>query len=253
MIMSASDNSQIADTPIRIRGITRNFGPMAPRGFLQVALPAGEAASQIGEKQSGRLELANWVASPDNPLTARVMANRIWQHLFGEGLVPTPDNFGTTGRLPSHPKLLDHLATRLIDSRWSPKSLVREIVLSNTCGNHRPSLQTHPRDPENTYLARFPRRRIDAETLRDSILAVSGNLDSAHGGPSLPPGFKSEFGYQFKSTKRTVYIRFSAISRTKFKQPSTSPIQTSSSANAARDDPNAIALPHKQSQSSRSS
>lgn len=205
MIMAAGEAAKIADTRIRLRGIARNFGPETPRGFLQVALPAGSPAPVIGETQSGRLELANWIVSPENPLTARVMANRIWQHLFGEGLVSTPDNFGTTGLPPSHPELLDHLATRLTQSGWSTKTLVREIVLTDAW--RRSSLgESSDADPENRLLARFPRRRIDAETLRDSILTIADDLDSAHGGPSLPPDFKSEFGYPFLSKKRTVYI-----------------------------------------------
>ncbi|MFT5466898.1 MAG: hypothetical protein ACI8UO_001999 [Verrucomicrobiales bacterium] len=204
MIMSAADVAEVADTPIRIRGITRNFGPMTPRGVLRVALPANATGLEIPEGQSGRLELADWIVSSENPLTARVMANRIWQHLFGEGLVSTPDNFGTTGRLPSHPKLLDHLATRLVESDWSAKALVREIVLTETF--RQASDESPDADPGNLLLSHFPRRRVDAESLRDSILMVSGALDSAHGGPSLPPGFRSEFGFKFTSLKRTVYI-----------------------------------------------
>lgn len=204
MIMAAADKPKVADTPIRIRGITRNFGPMAPRGVLQVTLPEESSAVLIPDGVSGRLELADWLVSDGNPLTARVMANRIWQHLFGEGIVPTPDNFGTTGRPPTHPELLDFLATSLKESGWSTKTLVKQIVLSKTW--RQATGEPAAADPENSLLSYYPRRRKDAETLRDSILAVSGNLDSARGGPSLPAGFKSEFGYKFQSKKRTVYI-----------------------------------------------
>ncbi|MEM7011609.1 MAG: DUF1553 domain-containing protein [Verrucomicrobiota bacterium] len=204
MIMAAADKSDVADTPIRIRGLTRNFGPMAPRGVLQVALPSESAGILIPEGVSGRLELADWLVSDENPLTTRVMANRIWQHLFGEGIVPTPDNFGTTGRVPTHPQLLDFLATELRESGWSTKTLVKQIVLSKTW--RQATGEPAAADPENALLSYYPRRRKDAETLRDSILLVSGNLDSARGGPSLPAGFKSEFGYKFQSKKRTIYI-----------------------------------------------
>ncbi len=201
-VMSVAEAEKPADTPIRIRGVARNFGPVAPRGFLQVAMQPDQKPRI--ESGSGRLELANWVASSDNPLTARVMANRIWLKLFGTGIVTSPDNFGTTGNLPTHPELLDHLATRLIKHQWSTKALVREIVLSRTW--QMATTSKNSEDPGNRLYHHFPLQRIDAETLRDSILAISGNLDATAGGPSLPAGFRSEFGYQFKSLKRSVYI-----------------------------------------------
>ena len=207
-VMAVDDSDEPADTPVRIRGLVRNFGETVPRGFLQVAQPADAPAPEIGSDRSGRLELAEWVTSSENPLTARVIANRIWLHLFGEGIVPSVDNFGTTGEPPSHPELLDHLATRLIAHDWSVREMIREIVLSRAW-----SMSSDPGDgraaevdPENVLLSHFPRRKIDAETLRDSLLAISGNLDSEKGGPALPKGFKSEFGYTFTSLKRSVYI-----------------------------------------------
>ncbi len=207
-VMAVSDADSPKDTPIRIRGVPRNLGEMAPRGVLQVALPPGQELAVT--QGSGRIELADWVASPENPLTARVVANRIWLKLFGQGIVSTPDNFGTTGTLPTHPELLDHLATRLLEHGWSAKSLIREIVLSRTyqMASTVSSENTiaEEKDPGNLLLHHFPLKRIDAETLRDSILAVSGNLDPNGGGPALPKGFRSEFGYQFNSLKRSVYI-----------------------------------------------
>lgn len=202
-VMCVDEADQPTDTPIRIRGVARNFGPSAPRGFLQVAMrPDQQPKIETG---SGRLELAEWVASAENPLTARVMANRIWLKLFGSGIVTSPDNFGITGNLPTHPELLDHLATRLIENNWSAKALIREIVLSRSW-----QMATAPKvasDPGNELYHHFPVQRLDAESLRDSILAISGNLDTAAaGGPALPAGFRSEFGYQFKSLKRSVYI-----------------------------------------------
>ncbi|MEM1293733.1 MAG: DUF1553 domain-containing protein [Verrucomicrobiota bacterium] len=201
-LMCVGEASDPADTPVRIRGVARNFGPPAPRGFLQVAMRP-EQLPEI-DSGSGRLELAHWVASSENPLTARVLANRIWLKLFGTGIVTSPDNFGTTGNLPTHPELLDHLATRLIKNQWSTKALVREIVLSRTW--QMATAPKDPSDPGNELYHHFPLQRIDAETLRDSLLAISGTLDSSAGGPSLPSGFRSEFGYQFKSLKRSVYI-----------------------------------------------
>jgi len=205
-IMAVVDAEEPGDTPLRIRGMARNFGETVPRGFLQVV--QGGPSPQIGPDRSGRLELARWITSPENPLTARVLANRIWLHMFGEGLVGSPDNFGTTGEPPSHPELLDYLAARLVEHGWSTKGLIREIMLSRAW---RMSAKVeNPRakevDPENRLLWRAHRRRLEAESLRDSVLALAGRLEATRGGPSLPKGFKSEFGYEFTSRKRSVYI-----------------------------------------------
>jgi hypothetical protein len=127
---------------------------------------------------SGRLELANWIASGENPLTARVMANRVWLHLFGRGLVDSPDNFGSTGQLPSNSVLLDHLALSFVDNGWSVKSLIRSIVLSRA---YQQSSQFDAKnneiDPDNSLILRMNKRRLEAESLRDSMLAISGNPD----------------------------------------------------------------------------
>ncbi len=207
-VMAVADAEEPADTPVRIRGLVRNFGENAPRGFLQVAMPADRPTPDIAPGQSGRRELAEWVASPDNPLTARVLANRIWMHLFGEGLVRSVDNFGTTGVPPTHPELLDHLASRLIAHDWSARALIREILLTRawamSTDNDDPRAATA--DPENHLLWRAHRRKLDAETLRDSLLMLGGNLDPAGGGESLPDGFRSEFGFEFTSLKRAVYL-----------------------------------------------
>ncbi|MDA7916574.1 DUF1553 domain-containing protein, partial [Verrucomicrobia bacterium] len=128
--------------------------------------------------QSGRLQLAQWLTAPDHPHTARVMVNRVWMHLFGRGIVHTPNDFGVYGERPSHPLLLDHLAARFMEEDWSIKQLIRSIVLSRTyqlsSDASETSIQT---DPENQWLARHSRRRLDAESLRDSILRVTGELD----------------------------------------------------------------------------
>src|SRR5262249_11004924 len=124
------DSKAVGDTEIRIRGEAEKLGPLAPRGFLSsVAVPN---APKINPKQSGRLELAQWLTSDQNPLTPRVMANRVWKHLFGRGLVSSVDNFGVTGDAPSHPELLDHLARQFMRDGWSVKKLVRTVVLSRT-------------------------------------------------------------------------------------------------------------------------
>ncbi len=182
MAMAAQDREKTGDVNIRIRGEVRNLGPVAERGFLQVASLPGEHLPKIGENESGRLELAGWLASPANPLTARVMVNRVWHHLHGSGLVRTVDNFGELGDRPSHPELLDQLAVQFIESGWSVKSLVREIVLSRA---YRQSADPDPAteilaaqaDPENRLLWKQNRRRLSAEAIRDALLAVSGQLD----------------------------------------------------------------------------
>jgi hypothetical protein len=164
---------------------------------------------------SGRLELAEWIADQRNPLTARVYVNRVWHHLFGVGLVRTVDNFGTTGETPSHPELLDHLADRFTAEGWSTKKLIREIVLSSTYRqSSTANNQAAKVDPENRLLARMNRKRHDAESLRDAILAVSGKLDRTVGGPNIsdPSVLKgsgtvtpTEYGYVFADTRRSVY------------------------------------------------
>ena len=165
-----------ADCPIYIRGELEEKGPVIPRGFVTV-LGATEPA-KIAPGQSGRLELAHWLTSAENPLTARVMANRVWQHLFGDGIVSTPDNFGATGERPTHPELLDYLANRFVANGWSVKKLVREVVLSRTYQlSSTPDAKNFAADPDNNFLWRANQRRLDAESIRDGILAVSGQLN----------------------------------------------------------------------------
>jgi hypothetical protein len=174
------------DCRINIRGQAENLGAEVPRGFISV-LHEG-AATGIPSDQSGRLQLAQWIASPDHPLTARVMVNRIWHHLFGVGLVRTVDNFGAMGERPSHPELLDWLAVRFVNDGWSIKKLIRRIVFSRVyqLGNQADETALE-RDPDNQYLWRMNRRRLDVDALRDSMLMVSGNLNETRGGPTLPP------------------------------------------------------------------
>lgn len=196
---------EISGTKLRIRGVESNKGDYVPRGFLEVAM---WEEADIPKASSGRLEMARWITDEQNPLTARVLANRIWLHLMGEGLVRTVDNFGVTGEVPTHPELLDFLAGELIENGWSTKALVRKIVLSEvyrrSTGNGRsPASEV---DPENKLYWRAHLRPVGAESLRDAMLTLSGELDESGGGASLPKGFRSEFGYRFTSKRRSVYV-----------------------------------------------
>ncbi|HBO52147.1 MAG TPA: hypothetical protein DD471_09205 [Planctomycetes bacterium] len=173
---SNSRHKKIGDMPIYIRGDPSKLGPVTPRRFPQVL--AGDRQEPIGQRtgQSGRLELARWIANPNNPLTARVMVNRIWQFHFGRGLVRTPNNFGSRGGRPSHPQLLDYLADRFVKSRWSLKSMHRLVMNSATYQQDSAKTSSRQRrvDPDNVFLGRFSTRRLTAEELHDSLQAVSG-------------------------------------------------------------------------------
>ncbi|HWL07872.1 MAG TPA: DUF1553 domain-containing protein [Planctomicrobium sp.] len=171
------------DLPVMIRGNVTSPGEIVPRRFLEV-LSDGEP--EPFRQGSGRLELAEAIVSPDNPLTARVFVNRVWQRYFGEGLVDTPSNFGATGSAPSHPELLDDLAVRFMQNGWSLKWLHREILLSATYQqtSRVSSTLAEEQDPGNRLLWRFNRRRLDAETFHDALLEAGGNLDLKMGGPS---------------------------------------------------------------------
>ncbi len=184
-----SENKGI-DEYLLVRGSSRRPKGVAPRR-LPIAFGSGawELPKRGDSVGSGRLELADAVVSEQNPLTARVMVNRVWHHLFGRGLVPTVDNFGFLGERPTHPKLLDHLSYRFIHHhRWSVKALVRSIVLSSTYRQASQPADTASleRDPLNRWLARFPVRRLEAEAIRDSILAVTGSLNTDMFGKSIP-------------------------------------------------------------------
>jgi hypothetical protein len=176
--LGVRDAKVVADTEVRVRGEAEQLGPVVPRGFLSAFTVPD--APRINPKQSGRLELARWLSSAHNPLTARVMANRVWQHLFGQGLVSSVDNFGVTGDTPSHPELLDHLALRLVRDGWSIKTLVRTLVLSRAYQLGAEAPATHlALDPGNRLVWRHAPRRLDAEEIRDAMLAAAGNLDPA--------------------------------------------------------------------------
>ncbi len=203
MVNSAVEKKKPTDMKIHIRGNIYQLGAIAPRGVLQVANYG--PVPKMPTNASGRLELADWVTDPANPLTARVMANRVWQWLIGEGLVRTVDNFGTRGESPSHPELLDHLAVQFVQQGWSVKKLIRAIALSKT---YRLSSARgeQPEDPENRLLAHMNHRRLDAEALRDTMLSVGGTLKLEMGGATFPASLKTDVGFQFEAPRRSVYV-----------------------------------------------
>ncbi len=171
--MGMTDKEEPVDTNILVRGEVDSPAQVVDRGFLQV-LNHDAAEIQSG---SGRLELAHWIASDQNPLTARVLVNRTWEKLFGQGLVPSVDNFGTTGQAPTHPELLDHLAIHFMENGWSLKDLVKTLVLTRTYRSGSDFNEAHyQQDPDNNYLWRATPKRLDAESFRDAILAASGQL-----------------------------------------------------------------------------
>ena len=178
--MALVDAAQPKDSPVYIRGEKDNHGPLVPRRYLEVFRTPNAPAFKSG---SGRLEMAYAIANKVNPLTARVMVNRVWQHHFGEGFVLTPDDFGTMSTPPSHPELLDYLSTYFTDNAWSVKKLHKHILLSAT---YQQASTDNPRyaqlDPFNRLLWRQNVRRLEFEPLRDSILAMAGSLDATLGG-----------------------------------------------------------------------
>ncbi len=205
LFLTVREETSAGDIPVHVRGSVHNLGEKVPRGFLQVA-SLSKPAPPIAATQSGRRELAEWLASAENPLTARVMANRVWHWLLGTGLVRTTDNFGTTGELPSHPELLDHLAVKFVQGNWSVKKLVREIVLSRTYQQAEDNPAALAADPENRLFSHTQRRRLDAECIHDAMLSVSGTLDFAVGGPTLKPGTDADYGYKHTGKRRSVYV-----------------------------------------------
>jgi hypothetical protein len=209
------------DYRLNIRGEYDQFGPPAPRGYLE-ALNAPKDGFQV--RNSGRRELAEIIASPQNPLTARVYVNRVWQWLFGQGIVRTPDDFGHLGDAPSHPALLDHLARRFMDEGWSTKRLVREILLSATWQQSGETTEAaRTADPDNRLLLHFKLQRLDAESLRDSILAVSGRLSQQLYGPAINPNRPKEdpqkrlfSGPVDGDGRRSLYVKMTIMEVPKF-------------------------------------
>lgn len=209
--MSVADDAAPEDAKIHIRGSIRNLGAVVPRGFIQAAMRP--SAPTIPAGTSGRLQLAQWITARDNPLTSRVMVNRVWHWLFGAGIVRTTDNFGSTGEAPSHPELLDHLAIKFMEDGWSLKRLVKEMVMSRTY--RQTSQSANSTDPDNHLLGRMNRKRLDAESLRDAMLSAAGSLDRSFCGPGVSDAKavdandqkiqNLEYGHQFLDTRRSVY------------------------------------------------
>ncbi|MBJ44415.1 MAG: hypothetical protein CMJ80_14275 [Planctomycetaceae bacterium] len=201
--MAVRDHTEIHDIPVAIRGVVHNPGPMVPRGVMQFI----ESSLDMPADRSGRLQLAHWLASHQNPLTARVIVNRIWYWLFNEGLVRSVDNFGHMGTAPTHPELLEHLAVTFVEDDWSIKRLVRRLMLSRV---YRLSTAhsdiAFATDPQNQLYWRQRRHRLDAESIRDTLLHLGGNLDRRIGGTHIKPGTKIEYGYTFDSTRRSIYL-----------------------------------------------
>ena len=177
------DADKPRDSYVFVRGNPGSKGPVVKRQFFQVLSSDTREPFKEG---SGRLDLAKAIASKDNPLTARVIVNRIWLHHFGEGIVKSADDFGTRSEPPSHPELLDYLASTFMENGWSIKKLHRLIMLSSV---YQQSSEENPRyaqiDPENKYLWQMNRRRLDFEALRDTILDIGGKLDLTMGGASV--------------------------------------------------------------------
>ncbi len=173
--MGVREGLRTDDSPLYVRGEIDQPGQVVKRGFPQVLTTSQPS---IGVYDSGRLELADWIASPENPLTARVMVNRVWLHLMGRGLVSTVDNFGASGQRPSHPELLDYLAISFVENDWSIKQLIRSIVLSRAYQlSSRMASENYSRDPDNVFVWRMPKRRLEAEAMRDTLLAMGQHLD----------------------------------------------------------------------------
>ncbi len=209
------------EQPLFVRGDCARPGERVSRRYLEVLSRPGERFVPTG---SGRLELAERIISPANPLTARVMVNRIWQHVFGEGLVRTVDDFGRNGEQPSHPELLDYLASRFVADGQSFKRLIRSLVLTRTFRlTNQPTESARSADPQNRLLHHYAPRRLEAEGIRDSILAASGRLDRTLYGPSVEPCRDKEIAYQrlFSGPldgrgRRSLYVKHTLMEAPKF-------------------------------------
>ena len=221
MMPGMADEGPGFTQPVLTRGDFTKPGEEVSRAYVQALTPAGFT---LGPQGSGRAELARLIASPDNPLTARVMVNRIWQWLFGRGLVGSPDDFGHLGERPSNPELLDGLAARFIKEGWSVKKLVRLLVMSRAFqAASAPTAEARERDPQNMLLSHYTARRAEAEVIRDSILAVSGRLDGKLYGPSIHPYRETAdpdkrlfIGPLDGDGRRSIYLKFQLMEAPRF-------------------------------------
>ncbi len=213
-LVMAVQEGEAQNVKVHLRGNPKTLGEEVHRGIP--AMPGAGPGTPVADKRSGRLELANWIASPSHPLTGRVIVNRVWQGHFGRGIVPTPDNFGLLGEKPTHPELLDWLASTFTSNPsqsglgWSLKKLHRLIMLSaayQMSSDARP--EAYAKDPENRWLWRMSPRRLEAEAIRDAMLASSGQLDTSMGGSLLPKNTGlagKEVKIDFASQRRSVYL-----------------------------------------------
>ncbi|QDU09937.1 DUF1553 domain-containing protein [Gimesia aquarii] len=182
--LAVGEQPEPGDYRIARRGNIHQLGDKVDRGFLTIASVV--KSRPVSPRQSGRLELANWLSRPENPLASRVIVNRVWKHLFGNGLVRSVDNFGHLGEQPTHPELLDYLAIRFVKEGWSIKTLISQIMLSKTYRlSSEFSAAQYEQDPGNHTLWRMNRRRLSAESIRDAVLSISGKIDLKQGGSSV--------------------------------------------------------------------
>ena len=209
--MGVRERDEPVDSPLYVRGELDQPGEAVHRGLVRVICDDSSASIASG---SGRRELADWLASPSNPLTARVIVNRVWLHLFGRGLVPTPDNFGAAGARPSHPELLDSLAVEFMNDGWTIKGLIRRIVLSRAYGlDSAYDPRNFEADPDNALVWRMSKLRLEAEAVRDALLFVGGRLATGPpvGSPVARTGeglamFLRVEGLDASETHRSVYL-----------------------------------------------
>jgi hypothetical protein len=203
-VIAAEEAKDTGDIHIAVSGNVHNVGEKTPRGFIKIL--QSEPTPEFISASSGRSELADWITSRKNPLTARVFVNRIWHHLFGRGIVGSVDNFGHMGQAPINPELLDHLAVHFVEKGWSTKNLIREIMLSRVyqLSSAHSDAQAGV-DIENQLHWRQNRRRLQAEAIRDSILSTTGKLNRKLGGATVKPGTKTEYGYKFEGNRRSIY------------------------------------------------
>ena len=203
-VIAAEEAKDTGDIHIAVSGNVHNVGEKTPRGFIKIL--QSEPTPEFISASSGRSELADWITSRENPLTARVFVNRIWHHLFGRGIVGSVDNFGHMGQAPINPELLDHLAVHFVEKGWSTKNLIREIMLSRVyqLSSAHSDAQAGV-DIENQLHWRQNRRRLQAEAIRDSILSTTGKLNRKLGGATVKPGTKTEYGYKFEGNRRSIY------------------------------------------------
>lgn len=209
--LTIRETGKAQNIPVHIRGDVHNLGETVPRGFLTAVKPSLPEA--FSDQSSGRLELARWLVADQNPLSARVYANRVWLWLMGRGLVSTPNNFGTTGQDPTHPELLDGLAMQLKESDWSTKALVKTIVLSDAYQRESSPVRSvaggyfemEEMDPKNSLYWRAARRRLGVEAMRDAMLSVSGELEHKIGGSLIKSGTKADYNYKHEGARRAIY------------------------------------------------